>query len=299
MAALRSVGDAVRVELVAMCVVGRQAGCDLVPGGDLTRVSRMHAVVRWTSDGWTVRDAGSRNGTTWNGRLLAPDRPQGLRTGDRLCFGDEARVWELIDESPPEASAHCDGGQRLLALDGVLSLRDAPGAEVVVRRGPDGAWVCDGPDGLRPVADGDELVIGEVRWRLSLPDVAAGTRAGASAAESWLVELTADADGERVAARLIQGGEAWDLGARAHHRLLWALGRERLRALKRGAPDAGWVSPEDLAQHLGQTSNALHVQLHRLRAQLHGVDGAAAILERRFDGEIRIATPQIVIRAAG
>jgi hypothetical protein len=298
MGRLRCVEDGTCVDLPAMCVVGRQAGCDLVPTGDLSRVSRMHAVLRWTSDRWTARDAGSRNGTSWNGRLLSPERPQALQIGDRLRFGDEGWTWELIDEAPPEASAHACG-QRLLALGGVLNLSDTPGAEVVVRRDPTGAWVCDDAGGVRPVADGDELTVGDVRWRLSLPEVAAGTRAGASSAEAWQVELTTDADALRVAARLVHAGVVHDLGVRAHHRLLHTLARERTRALRRGQPDGGWVSPEDLAQHLDQTTNALHVQLHRLRAQLHTIEGADAVLERRFAGELRLGPSQISLREEG
>lgn len=177
----------------------------------------------------------------------------------------------------------------------MLSLSDRAGAEVVVRR-RGGGWVCDGPDGVRAVGDGEELVVDGVRWRLSLPDVAAGTRSDGASPDAWALALVADADGERVTARLTHGGEAWDLGLRAHHRLLLALGRERLRALRRDEPEGGWVSPEDLAQHLGQTSNALHVQLHRLRAQLQAIAGASAVLERRFDGEIRLATTRIELQ---
>lgn len=48
-------------------------------------VSRAHAQVRYTGQGWTLRDLGSSNGTWVNDRRIAGSVP--VRPGDRVRFG--------------------------------------------------------------------------------------------------------------------------------------------------------------------------------------------------------------------
>jgi hypothetical protein len=67
-----------RIELA----IGRASDCDFVL--DEPTVSRHHAVVRRTPEGWTVRDLGSTNGTRINGWRV-DDAP--LRVGDELTVG--------------------------------------------------------------------------------------------------------------------------------------------------------------------------------------------------------------------
>ena len=67
--------------------IGRAAGCDFVL--DEPTVSRRHAVLRRTPEGWAVRDLGSTNGTRVNGWLV-DDAP--LRVGDELALGDSRFV---------------------------------------------------------------------------------------------------------------------------------------------------------------------------------------------------------------
>lgn len=58
-------------------------------------VSHLHAVLNRTARStWTVRDAGSRNGTTLNDdpNPIEPGRPIPLRDGDRIYLG----AWTLI-----------------------------------------------------------------------------------------------------------------------------------------------------------------------------------------------------------
>jgi hypothetical protein len=66
--------------------IGRDADCDLTVG-DLT-VSRRHAELERTSDGWLLTDLRSTNGTRVNGwRVRGQDRVP-VRPGDRVSFGD-------------------------------------------------------------------------------------------------------------------------------------------------------------------------------------------------------------------
>ena len=57
-------------------------------------VSRRHAEVVQTHDGWAVVDLGSLNGTSVNDVRLEPGRRHPLRAGDRLKVGDLVLVAE-------------------------------------------------------------------------------------------------------------------------------------------------------------------------------------------------------------
>jgi predicted component of type VI protein secretion system len=68
---------------------GREAGvCLRHPS-----VSRWHASLSMTAQGFELRDLGSTNGTFVNGRRL--DQPRLVKDGDRLTFGDVSLVVEL------------------------------------------------------------------------------------------------------------------------------------------------------------------------------------------------------------
>lgn len=76
--------------------IGRDADCDLTVS-DLT-VSRRHAELERTPDGWLLADLRSTNGTRVNGwRVRGEDRVP-VRPGDRVSFGD-LEVY-FVSESP-------------------------------------------------------------------------------------------------------------------------------------------------------------------------------------------------------
>ena len=64
--------------------IGRSSSSGL-PVADAT-VSRTHAIVERHDGGWSVRDAGSANGTFLNGVAVAAE-PQGLQPGDQIGVG--------------------------------------------------------------------------------------------------------------------------------------------------------------------------------------------------------------------
>jgi hypothetical protein len=72
-------------------VIGRSRDCDIVL--DDAGVSRRHAELRPTPEGWTVQDMGSTNGVRVNDEPLRGGRP--LRPGDRLEVGSTEIVFEL------------------------------------------------------------------------------------------------------------------------------------------------------------------------------------------------------------
>jgi Protein of unknown function (DUF3662)/FHA domain len=75
----------------AGAVLGRSRGCDIVledPG-----VSRRHAEIRPSPDGWTIRDLGSTNGVFLNRSAL--EGPSPLRSGDHIELGETELVFEV------------------------------------------------------------------------------------------------------------------------------------------------------------------------------------------------------------
>ncbi|WP_421119910.1 FhaA domain-containing protein [Aquihabitans daechungensis] len=72
-------------------VIGRSSDSTIVV--DDTRVSRSHATVERSRSGWSVTDNGSSNGTTVNGRALAPRSAMALTARDVIGVGPvELRV---------------------------------------------------------------------------------------------------------------------------------------------------------------------------------------------------------------
>jgi hypothetical protein len=64
---------------------------------DVSTVSRSHAVIDSGSQGWTVTDLGSTNGTFVNGHEIAPQVPVALAAGDRIRLAREEFIFEIRD----------------------------------------------------------------------------------------------------------------------------------------------------------------------------------------------------------
>ena len=56
-------------------------------GGYENGVSRRHALVRRTADGYEILDLGSTNGTWMNKKRLVPEKPYSLRSGAQISLG--------------------------------------------------------------------------------------------------------------------------------------------------------------------------------------------------------------------
>jgi hypothetical protein len=71
-------------------VIGRSRDCDVVL--DDAGISRRHAHIRPTAQGWTIEDLRSTNGVLLNGERLCGSRP--LQIGDRIELGTTEIVFE-------------------------------------------------------------------------------------------------------------------------------------------------------------------------------------------------------------
>lgn len=77
----------------ASVLIGRGLNCDIRVGS--ADVSREHASIYFHQGTWWLRDRGSRNGTTVDGRQVKGDGPVQLTQGSRIVLGGE-KVGEML-----------------------------------------------------------------------------------------------------------------------------------------------------------------------------------------------------------
>ncbi len=80
----------------AHVAIGRSSQNDVVI--DQASVSRFHADIRWTEEGYSVRDAKSRNATRLNGTRVVASHGEPIRSGDVLAFGEASCLFCAIEQ---------------------------------------------------------------------------------------------------------------------------------------------------------------------------------------------------------
>ncbi len=279
------------VEVPCRTLVGRSSLADIVLRS--RRTSNEHASIGWYSNHWVLRDLGSSNGTTVDGRLLGPRDRIVLTAGNRLLFGGEAETFEVLDVAPPPPCAVRLGpqtwawGQRSLL---VLPNEAAPEASVFY---VDGNWQADDGSSTVRVECGDIIPLASGHFRLLLPDDpdTAAFTAGYQLDLSEL-ELVFRYNADAVVLHLVQGSADVRLPARACVQTLLALAR--LRSSQQADGD-GWVATSALAAQRSCSPEKINVDIHRLRKLLEeaGVHDAARIVQRDDTKKLRIGVERI------
>lgn len=295
MAILERIGGGARCMLLARHIVGRSRAAALRLSAPA--VSGEHATLRWNGQAWEVHDLGSRNGTTVDGRPLAPGERVVLARGAILTFGHPHERWQLVDDGPPAAVAVPEhGGEPRHAEGELLALPSDEAPELVIYRDRSGEWIREEGGMTERVGDGQTLVAGGQRYLLHLPEIVNSTadgNTGALSIEHLRLCFAVSRDEEYVTLTAHGQGQSIDLGGRAHHFLLLTLARARLddeppsgaepagEALPESA--RGWIYQEDLARMLGLDEPHLNVTIFRCRRHLAaaGIRGAASVIERR------------------
>ena len=80
-------------------VLGRESGVDCVL--NVRSVSRRHARIEQTADGYFIHDLGSTNGTWVNDTPVSKTEPTLIRRGDRIKIGEESLEFDPEVESSP------------------------------------------------------------------------------------------------------------------------------------------------------------------------------------------------------
>lgn len=285
-----------RVQLAPRVMVGRSRQADLRLDG--TWVSGEHAVIGWDGRQWRVRDLGSRNGTTLDGRPLDARTDRPLSAGSALAFGQAEEQWVVVDVGAPTPMAQGPDGRWVEAIDRVLSLPGEGDPQVTVRH-EDGRWVVERQDEEGPpwVADDrDQIVLGDAIWTLRLPEARepTGDVASTHPLSALRLELGLSRDEETIDVRLMRGALRVGVEPRAHHYLLVLLVRQREadRGEARSPEEQGWIDPDRLARMLRISRQVLNVYIHRIRCQVSdaGVLDGKGIIERRAQSHaVRLA----------
>lgn len=290
MGCLEELATGRRITLGQEFLIGRSPGSALVL--DDRCVSSQHALLRWRRGRWSVRDLGSRNGTTVDERALQPGRDEALSPGSLLGFGGTTQRWRLIDEGPPTVAARQQGGdKRVVGEHGFMALPDSEQPLLTVYRDADGQWLAEHEGELRRVADQDLLEVAGARWQLWIPQHGAAVDSTRSPGPPrTLQRMTArfqvSRDEEYIELDLQAEDGLVALGARSHHYMLLLLARRRQADRDNpdlGVTEEGWLYTDELCDMLGCDAKHLNIQVFRVRQQLAqaGIDNAAEIIERR------------------
>lgn len=283
-----------KVHLPCRCLVGRSSLADLVL--ESRRASNEHASIGWYGGNWFVRDLGSSNGTHVDGKLLSGRERVLLSSGNRIQFGSEADLWEVVDVAPPAPCAVQLGPQRQVWGQGALLVlpdETTPEASVFFNRG---AWHVDnGGSALTPDC-GDIIELPSGHWRLLLPDepeVSLFTAGYQLDLEKLLVAFQSPS--EALVVVLTQGSKEMRLPARACLQTLLLLAQIRQKTAEAAA---GWISTGDLAALRACSPEKINVDVHRLRKLFEeaGVHDAARIIERDDTKKLRIGVTPHQIR---
>lgn len=301
MAELRHEANQRAVVLQHDHLVGRSTRCALRI--DDERVSKMHALVRWTGDRWLLKDLGSMNGTTVDGRPLEANEHVVLRPGARVAFGHAAQTWRLVDEGPPSLMASPeDGGAEILAVDGLLALPSVEQPLLTVHRDEHGSWVADIDGELMPVTDQERVTVCQRRFILCLPQDLAGTAPlrpfGGRLVAELSITFRTSSDLEHIELDVRVDGKVKRFAARTHNEMLLVLARAYLRDAARSiAPsDCGWMYLDELCRSVALDRERLNIDVYRLRrqfAELGLVDPANIIERRPRSKQLRIGTSHL------
>jgi FHA domain len=253
--------------------IGRTAPAHLrVPRAE---VSRAHAQLSWESGAWQLRDLGSHNGTTVDGRSLSAGERCTLQAGASIGLGRTTGDIQLVDASPPEVFArNVDTGEERVEGDEGIAL-----PEGLIRMDGEHGWVIDRAGALSPAP----AQWGP--WQIFIPDRELATRAsGSLQLESLELRFRVSNNLEHVGLILVQGGRQQDLGIHSEFWPLLLLARARLR------DPEGWVDIEQLARDAAMSRKSVDVYFSRVRRKLllAEVIGADAIISCRR-GERRLA----------
>jgi hypothetical protein len=286
--------------LAARCLVGRHAACDLRVESPL--VSTEHASLRWTGDGWTLKDLGSRNGTFVDGERLGAGKMAALAEGATFAVGERSLAFTLVDAAPPITGArHLATGHTRRAEGGLLVLPGDDDPRVSIFQDALGEWVVESEDEKRPAIDRDIVAVAGEAWVLELPSAVGGTwqaEAAPPTLETIDLRLGVSRDEEHVEVVLVHQGNPMALPSRRYHYLLLILARERLSERSSSPAERGWIDRQALCKKLGVDTNRLNVDVFRLRKQLAdlGIQGISGLVARRPDtGQLRLGTDRVEV----
>lgn len=238
-------------------------------------ISRIHAVVEWSSHHWQIRDL-SRNGSWLNHVKLVKDSPAPLTAGDIIQLGEPgAPELSMQDDHPPMHVICRPNDSEVIPLESYHLLPNANTPELVIYQTRN-QWclerVGEQYTTTRLLSDRDWIQLEGLRWQLRLAGVSEQTSALLADLQS-LDELTLtfhlSQDEESTLLSIETEQNKFNLQHRSHHYLTLNLARYRAADASKGLDlsEQGWIYTEQLSQALGLTENSLNIHIHRARRQ--------------------------------
>lgn len=264
-------------------------------------------MLKWRHDAWEVRDLGSSNGTSVDGKRLARNVWAPLHAGSELRFagGD---LWVLVAALPPVAGAQSESGRVCVADQGLLVLPDWDAPVACIYEDADSLWWIEVGDEARIATDQETIVAGEP-WVLSIPPPLSNTLESTTlrvertlALDLVTLRFRHSQDLEHVDMSVVTDSGPLPPTSRAHQHVLLLLAKARVEDRAKGLPaqEQGWVYVDQLRAMLRIDSERLNVDIHRARKELAqlGVMDAGSIVERRpISRQIRLGTDRIEIES--
>ena len=272
-------------------------------------ISRLHAIIEWTSEQWFIRDISS-NGTWINDKKLVKDRSYRLNVGDKIYFA-KAKVHGFIVQelTPPQNMLFTVEQPLTNSVQPPIVLKDynllpseqAPEIALFYVHSKN-QWYKEHLDDEAGVAylltNLDLLYFANQNWQLKLnspTDNTAQLSKPKLLAHEIKYRFNLSQDEETAELTITVNDEEFCLFDRAHHCLTLSLAKDRDEDAKMGIDEynQGWRLPEIITGEQGCDIQLLNTHVSRAKKQI--ID----VLNGACDGEVLIERKGKQIRFAG
>ncbi|NQZ06459.1 MAG: FHA domain-containing protein [Algicola sp.] len=278
-------------------------------------VSRIHAIIEWIDNHWTIRDV-SKNGIWVNNEKIKSNESCILTLKDKICFAIKDNINFIVDsvERPrdvlvPYCHQEVDGcpTKDPIFLEQYHFLPSETSPELIVFYDTvEKAWFSEQVSKytVNRIADGELVEFSDSVWQLiKVADVFQLETIDISdkTDNEMTFVFSLSQDEESTELRLEGDTQLIDFDIRSHHYLSALLARYRSNdAIKMIDQHLqGWVPIDKLTRDLGLSESHLNIQIHRARKQLAdklkalGLSGPMLI--ERKKGQVRFGSSNFKI----
>lgn len=258
-------------------------------------VSGQHAVIGYSSAGWSLRDLGSKNGTWVRRRRLDSGERLILRVGDSIRLGKSATSLTVTDLDPPPLMAIDEQGTVLCGREGVLALPGEERPELVLFCTKSG-YMMERAGTRSSIYSGQRIECQGQMYRVELPTVEGADteqlKEVICLSQAWATfEISEDQKHVRITVACDEKEVV--IPSRSFCALLVLLAQRRIDDEMKGisGSESGWIGRQELVEELAVTPEKLNLDLHRARRALaaFGVAETDRLIERRQEaGLLRI-----------
>jgi hypothetical protein len=266
-------------------------------------VSKIHAIIEWQDQQWTIRDF-SRNGTWLNNVLLNKDQESALTLNDCIAMTPDGENNFIVkDLSPPcDLLIPCTNNvdNEAIELKPYHFLPSEESAELAVIFNNDtSCWHVENINNKNNhsflLEDNGFVEFNHQRWQFKLShlekETSKNNRPHSSINDcTFIFDLSPDEEITHL--KLQSFDNSIDLQARNHHYLTLNLARHKVDDMNNGIKEElqGWVDTDRLCRDLGIDIYHINLQIHRVRKQFSELESdflrVANIIERR-KGQVR------------